>query len=978
MKEKTEKDYINKLREVFPEIDFLKVESAEASLIYRQTICALTSVYWLVGEQFEAFTRQQRPMENDEKLSESSWGKMLKLVESLGDQQLDVVMVCLVLRALSQIQKFREQLAPRARTSDEVLLQVVDQCPKVLPSYVRLRAGPQAVVRQCLAKDFDFSQFVHAENIPASLENVKEILRDHEARDCYTAVVFAEAAGSMGHVSQEGSLFMTEGSFTIWNAAIQAWRSQQDGDDIDVSDLYERMLEKRAEFCWRIQDGIPRSLSLGIDRAKLRLACMAKIADGKGYLDVERAFTELDSSERVTLAKYLNTDGIKEKPGFILCGCPAFLHCARANSQVGLAPAIKIMLRIYEESAKEFRGSSQAVITIQMGKLTGFARDFFGAVHFQDLQFSLERHHETEALVVPKVWIPVNDEQNLRDLGEKSKALAAGILNKQVNEENFRKEITRIFPELNYFDSASLVQRDQTVAAMLSVYWLLSDNHKAFIREQDRSDELSNQSWAWIQDWLTTSVKVSTPEVVDGMMVFMAIHALGKIKDFRSEFAQGCSAAMHDIALATVLSSRPQVVPSFKRLPQVYQQWILDSLSVDFQFSQFLQGENTPLALKMIKERMLKHGDDGIGFFCFRIFAQTCGKLGNKSLRGSVFMSEAQFTRFKPGLEALMELRTQDAVETYNNFVLMRGSKAMSRFASPEHQALSRLLMLSECYDAKAGHQVCEAFDKLKDEDPTKFGALTKWLISDSSRKGECSYLLLDAPVLLQNARANPEVGLLAALYMLVEVQKICSSDPLESNQVRAIVNLRAVAEWAKDAGARRGKFLQAQLTVRSSCQADTKIFSLEVDRPHPPAGALPEESLTNNEARPEQTRSCRPLGRTRTLLLVALVACWSLALCFMFSQSVSDKLLLGESRSLRIPVSILLVLAALALVVLLILHVVWQTDGYHQQDPESPNEIGPREPFLRFDAWGLNPRSLSRNGRHQYSRLHTEDDDTV
>lgn len=64
------------------------------------------------------------------------------------------------------------------------------------------------------------------------------------------------------------------------------------------------------------------------------------------------------------------------------------------------------------------------------------------------------------------------------------------------------------------------------------------------------------------------------------------------------------------------------------------------------------QAENTPSNLVVIKERMKKHADEGFAFFCFRIFAQMCGKLGARSLRGSVFMTEAQFQRFKPGLEA--------------------------------------------------------------------------------------------------------------------------------------------------------------------------------------------------------------------------------------------------------------------------------------------------------------------------------------
>eukprot|EP00439_Symbiodinium_sp_Y106_P018945 s1401_g2.t1 len=45
-----------------------------------------------------------------------------------------------------------------------------------------------------------------------------------------------------------------------------------------------------------------------------------------------------------------------------------------------------------------------------------------------------------------------------------------------------------------------------------------------------------------------------------------------------------------------------------------------------------------------------------------------------------------------------MQLRTMEAGPAYNAFLLLRGSKALSRFASGQHQALVRLLCLSTAY----------------------------------------------------------------------------------------------------------------------------------------------------------------------------------------------------------------------------------------------------------------------------------------
>merc|ERR1719156_334706 len=91
-------------------------------------------------------------------------------------------------------------------------------------------------------------------------------------------------------------------------------------------------------------------------------------------------------------------------------------------------------------------------------------------------------------------------------------------------------------------------------------------------------------------------------------------------------------------------------------------------------------------------------------------------------------MTESQFQRFRPGLDTLQQLRSQDPVTAYNTFLLLRGTKAMSRFSSKEHQALSRLLCLGGCFDNDDGRGLCDAFDRLSPEECLR---LTLWLNAD-------------------------------------------------------------------------------------------------------------------------------------------------------------------------------------------------------------------------------------------------------
>ena len=68
------------------------------------------------------------------------------------------------------------------------------------------------------------------------------------------------------------------------------------------------------------------------------------------------------------------------------------------------------------------------------------------------------------------------------------------------------------------------------------------------------------------------------------------------------------------------------------------QHMILSALKAEFNFGQFLQGENLPGALVIVKEMLAEKRL--LQFYLFRIFAAMCGILGVKNLEGSLFMHE--------------------------------------------------------------------------------------------------------------------------------------------------------------------------------------------------------------------------------------------------------------------------------------------------------------------------------------------------
>jgi len=309
-------------------------------------------------------------------------------------------------------------------------------------------------------------------------------------------------------------------------------------------------------------------------------------------------------------------------------------------------------------------------------------------------------------------------------------------------------------------------------------------------------------------------------------MGITCIHALGKIQDFRNDLAKSCEDAVHEEALSHILQTQAQVVPSFARLSQKYRDLIIDSIGVDFSFSQFLQAENIPSNLVVIKEKLHPHGDEGFAFFCFRIFAQMCGREPEKSQqKGSFFMTEYQYTRFRPGLEVIRGLRTSNAVEAYDMFLLNRGSKALSCFASPEHQALTRLLCLSSSFDRRVGAGPCDAFRLSLDDAERQ--ELSYWLTLDGINK-KPGLVLPRAEKFFKCAGGNQHVGYPAAMRMLLESFRLISMKDAQG-LTRLTLDLNELGTWAQEAGP--GEFSKAELSLRPRHAGDTSTLNVVVDR---------------------------------------------------------------------------------------------------------------------------------------------------
>jgi len=252
-----------------------------------------------------------------------------------------------------------------------------------------------------------------------------------------------------------------------------------------------------------------------------------------------------------------------------------------------------------------------------------------------------------------------------------------------------------------------------------------------------------------------------------------------------------------------------------------------------------------------LKESLMPHGKAGFVFFNFVCLARMAGRLGFQDGKGCTFMTESQFQRCRPGLDSLQDLHSLDAAAAYQSFLMLQGSKSMSRFASPGHQALARLLCLGCSLDHERCERLCINFGELPDASRL---LLSRFLNYDGINQFP-GHTLADAPSLLQNGSVNPAVGINRVLQMLLSVVAKCGeiSAGVASCKI-VVVELGNLAKWAARTGKAEseaadvngfpliacGKLCGDILTVE--LEIDTSAFAPKTPRrqPTPNSSAIP------------------------------------------------------------------------------------------------------------------------------------------
>jgi len=171
------------------------------------------------------------------------------------------------------------------------------------------------------------------------------------------------------------------------------------------------------------------------------------------------------------------------------------------------------------------------------------------------------------------------------------------------------------------------------------------------------------------------------------------------------------------------------------------------------------------------------------------------------------------------------------ALEAYNGF-LLDGSKALTTFASAEHQALTRLLLLSNADDHENATRIRRAFERLN---PAERADLTCWLTADGISNDGPGFVLTEASTLLRNSQ-DSSLDILDVLRSLVQVQDQVRAAmwavPLPVEPKKVVLHLGQLAALAEHAGnGQVGSFRSADIeVVFDPIQADSEVWRFTVN----------------------------------------------------------------------------------------------------------------------------------------------------
>mmetsp|Transcript_333 Transcript_333/g.873 ORF Transcript_333/g.873 Transcript_333/m.873 type:complete len:1169 (+) Transcript_333:36-3542(+) len=334
----------------------------------------------------------------------------------------------------------------------------------------------------------------------------------------------------------------------------------------------------------------------------------------------------------------------------------------------------------------------------------------------------------------------------------------------------------------------------RAILSILMVRWLVRDDYSDAVANQDGPHRLTRTTWSAIRD--LTGCQEMTFDQLNAAMVLLGVRGLCKSQEFGRLVPPSERRSLEQVLCHTV-EHLDAYVPSLRTLaPESYTHLSAAvRIMMEFNFAQFVQGENNPNAVWLLQCALCKEGQSALKLCLLVQVCVLCGVGGAVSVNGSAFLTELNGRAILKALSSLEEVEDLEPHVIFWRYISSRAEALSLTISCPQDLVLARIACLTRTLERGAFLEVQEDWMQLTEKERDTLHDV--FLLDGHDHK---AFLFLYLPLFLTNARANHDLGLTGALKFLVELyEKLIRHKCLNLQGPTVHVDLSTLAVVAKD-----------------------------------------------------------------------------------------------------------------------------------------------------------------------------------
>jgi len=359
-----------RLRKCLPELDPKlgphKVFEQDAERDRAESSCL--SVLALLANRYETFTA---PQGTNSKLLERQWRDLQGIISWIAPttEQVHGVLVLLAIRALGKSKTVLRQVPKNARRPERAILYLISSEQHVVPSVRFLSERATSFVQQALEvhEKFNLAQMLQGENVPGSVLILQDVIQDLEedGEDVFHFYILFLLGFMCGLAGGRGSRFLDSKNAEGVISGIRMLQQLLNGTPRGI---YWGFLSARAQAL-----GLPKETAE--DLVLVRMACLARVTDDSGYIQLRSSWDALGFRERSILTEHFLADGISDR-AFIFEFLPACVNHAQTNPIIGLTLMLEVLVDLLSNLALALPdlavNPAEKMITVDLSDMSEF------------------------------------------------------------------------------------------------------------------------------------------------------------------------------------------------------------------------------------------------------------------------------------------------------------------------------------------------------------------------------------------------------------------------------------------------------------------------------------------------------------------------------------------------------------------------------------------------------------------------------